>query len=145
MLLFTDILECSERIKILKYLIQEKRDNTKNISEHINSLKEKNHTRELRLPKYRDRVEKLGSYVKNNMKSEINNRIHELNRKKDVLKKVVQRNIELLIRHVFPIDKINPTSKSSNECLSEMESALAEASKTSFVRGKHTYNTEKEP
>lgn len=131
----TEITECSERIRTLKYLIQEKREAVRKAREELEIAKEKNKTRETRLPRYRERVEKLASYVNNNMRSEITQRRAKLELKKASLKTVVQKNIENLVEFIFPIVKINPTSKSTEEEESEMVSALAEASKTSFFRG----------
>lgn len=111
----------------------EKREGLKKSQIAVETVREKNKTRETRLPRYRERVEKLATYVNTNMKAEIAERRARYERKKAQLKEIVQKNVEHLIKYVFPIEKINP--RTSEDDSNEMINALAEASKTSFVRG----------
>lgn len=135
-----EIKECQERIKLLRQLIKKKNEVIKKTNKELDTVKEKNESRVMRLPRYKERVEKLQYYVANNMRVEIRERRSKVEKAKLELKQVVKKNIEDLIGYIFPIFKIDPISKSGEDLEStDTVSALAEATRTSYIRGKWVF------
>lgn len=133
----TEIKEHKDRIKLLKQLLKRKKEAIKKTAKELDTIKEKNKARITRLPRYKERVEKLQFYVANNMKLEISERKERVAKIKLELEKMVQKNVEDLVLYIFPIYKIDPIFKSEEESEStDTVSALAEATRTSYIRGK---------
>lgn len=133
----TEIKDCRDRIKLLKQLLNRKKEAIKKTNKELETIKEKNKARVTRLPRYKERVEKLQYYVTNNMKIEIVEKKERVATIKLELRKIVQKNVQDLVLYIFPIYKIDPISKSEDESEStDTVSALAEATRTSYIRGK---------
>ncbi|EEB19373.1 conserved hypothetical protein [Pediculus humanus corporis] len=136
----SDINLCRGRIKLLLQLIKKKNEVIKKTNKEIEMVREKNAARTLRLPRNKERVEKLEYYVANNMKAEIRHRRNKVAKAEMELRKLVQKNVNDLISYIFPISKIDAISKSTEELEStDTVTALAEATRTSYVRGKWVF------
>lgn len=131
---------CRGRIKLLLQLIKKKNEIIKKTNKEIEMIKEKNLARTLRLPRNKERVEKLEYYVANNMKTEIKQRRNKVAKAEMELKTIVQKNVKDLVCYIFPVCKIDAISKSAEELEStDTVTALAEATRTSYVRGKWVF------
>lgn len=138
--LLSEIKECRERIKLLFQLLKKKREAIKRTNKDLETIREKNKARVMRLPRYKERVEKLQQYVANDVKLEIKERRNKVSKVEAELKKVVKKNVEDLMYYIFPIHKIDPVNKSEEESdPTDTVSALAEATRTSYVRGKWVF------
>lgn len=136
----SEISLCKGRIKLLLQLIKKKNEVIKKTNKDIETVKEKNLSRAQRLPRNKERVEKLEYYVENNMKIEIDQRRSKVATAELELKKIVQKNVKDLICYIFPVCKIDAISKSTEEIEStDTVTALAEATRTSYVRGKWVF------
>ncbi|KAL0280944.1 UNVERIFIED_CONTAM: hypothetical protein PYX00_002089 [Menopon gallinae] len=139
-MLLSEIKECKERIKLLLELLKRKREVIKRTNQDWETIREKNKWLVMRLPRYKERVEKLQQYVAKDMTHKIRERRNKVSELEAELKKVVKENVEDLMYYIFPIYKIDPVSKSEEESdPTDTVSALAEATRTSYIRGKWVF------
>lgn len=132
----TSILKCRSKNQILNALIKEKRESIQKLQETKKDNHDKNRAQRIILPKYEDKVNKLGDYVleavekNDNMRDRSHEQLEEL--------KVSRRtHIDKLIKFIFPMSQqmVRSTSlqgvqsrKASNESLQpETISEIAEA------------------
>ncbi|XP_026478327.1 beclin 1-associated autophagy-related key regulator-like isoform X2 [Ctenocephalides felis] len=131
----TDLKFTKERIKLLQLIVSDKREIIKRRFTELEHLKEHNTKLRIKLPKYGDRVEKLQQYLQDK------NEDLEMQKKKiektyTVLKDCVKTNIKILLKYIFPITPIYPQLNRTEEDVSQdTVAALAEATRTSYVRG----------
>ncbi|KAL6252082.1 hypothetical protein P5V15_015065 [Pogonomyrmex californicus] len=121
--LICDINTCKERVRLLQSLVNETRQS-------INREK----------PRHEDRIEKLHRYV-NGLKVKQEKQKEAVERKREQLKKVIKTAAKQLIQYIFPLSKIQPNRSLCNEDSDSatsdiLTSALADASGTSYVRGR---------
>lgn len=134
------ILKSRSQNALLQQLIKEKKENIKKLNEIKKVNHDKNRAQRIILPKYEDKVNKLGDYVleaveKNeHLKTRSNEQLEQL-------KNLRRTNIEKLVKFIFPISqKMTPrgiSRKASNESLqpeaiSELAEAMSTASHDSF-------------
>ncbi|GLV43336.1 Autophagy-related 14 [Carabus blaptoides fortunei] len=135
----TKIRQYSERISLLKLLLQDAKDkqdkNKSRLKFLVNEVKASN----IRLPKYDDRVEKLERYVIQKLEKVEESR-SLLADEKAKLKKLARNRVHQLIEFIFPICQLQP-SKSEVESSGELDtvSALAEATRTAYVKGRWVF------
>lgn len=106
-------LQCSkirlskDRIQTLRLALEEARKNKETNIRKLTDLKHRNYKLSISLPKYEDKVEKLGTYVAG--KREDIQRNHDvLANYQQELKTVTKLRIQQLINYIFPISKVEP-------------------------------------
>ncbi|XP_012154073.2 autophagy related protein 14 isoform X4 [Megachile rotundata] len=99
----------------------------------------------LRLPRHEERVEELHRYV-NGLRAKQEKQKQAVDRKRQQLKKVIRTATKQLIQYIFPLSKVQPNRSlcSSEEDASSdvVTCALADASGTSYVRGRWVNDTD---
>lgn len=143
--LICDINTCKERVRLLQLLVNETRQSINRGNQRLNILKDVNSQLALRLPRHEERVEKLHRYV-NGLCIKQEKQKEAVDRKRQQLKKVIRTAAKQLIQYIFPLSQVQP---SRSLCSSEEDAntdvvtcALADASGTSYVRGKWINDTE---
>ncbi|CAK9814009.1 Beclin 1-associated autophagy-related key regulator [Anthophora quadrimaculata] len=143
--LICDINTCKERVRLLQSLVNETRQSINRGNQRLNVLKDVNSQLALRLPKHEERVEKLHRYV-NGLRAKQEKQKEAVDRKRQQLKKVIRTAAKQLIQYIFPLSKVQPNRSlcSSEEDASSdvVTCALADASGTSYVRGRWINDTE---
>lgn len=133
------ILKSRSRNALLQQLIKEKRANIQKLSEIKKENHDKNRAQRIILPKYEDKVNKLGDYVLEAVEKNEQMRVRS-NEQLEQLKNLRRNNIEKLTRFIFPISArmtLIHSRKASNESLqpeaiSELAEAMSTASHDSF-------------
>ncbi|XP_034192923.1 autophagy related protein 14 isoform X4 [Osmia lignaria lignaria] len=119
--LICDINTCKERVRLLQSLLA------------------------LRLPRHEERVEELHRYVVGLIIKQEKQK-QAVDRKRQQLKKVIRIAAKQLIQYIFPLSKVQPNRSlcSSEEDASSdvVTCALADASGTSYVRGRWINDTD---
>jgi beclin 1-associated autophagy-related key regulator len=142
----TSILKCKNRNALLVKLIQEKRDSIQRLNETKKENHDKNRAQRIILPRYEDKVNRLGEIVLEaiDKNDNLKRKSHE---QMDQLKLLRRSYIDKLIKHIFPmsqqIAKVSTqeqSRKSSNESLKpETISEIAEAMlMTTYVKSDWT-------
>lgn len=127
------ILKSRSRNALLQQLIKEKRVNIQKLNETKKENHDKNRAQRIILPKYADKVNKLGEYV---LEAVEKNEYLALKSKEQLeqLKNLRRNNIEKLTKFIFPISSktsVIHSRKASNESLlPEAVNELAEAMST---------------
>ncbi|OAD53311.1 Beclin 1-associated autophagy-related key regulator [Eufriesea mexicana] len=130
-----DINTCKERVKLLQSLVNETRQSINRGNQRLNVLKDVNSQLALRLPRHEERVEKLHRYV-TGLKAKQEKQKEAVDRKRQQLKKVIRTAAKQLIQYIFPLSKVQPNRSSEEDASSDVTCALADASGTSYVRGR---------
>ncbi|XP_071554674.1 beclin 1-associated autophagy-related key regulator [Temnothorax nylanderi] len=139
--LICDINTCKERVRLLQSLVNETKQSIFRGQQRLNVLKDVNHQLGFRVPRHEDRIEKLHRYV-NGLKVKQEKQKEAVDRKREQLKKVIRTAAKQLIQYIFPLSKVQPNrslcnSEDSDSATSDiLTSALADASGTSYVRGR---------
>ncbi|XP_034942631.1 beclin 1-associated autophagy-related key regulator [Chelonus insularis] len=138
--LVCDINMCKERVRLLQALVNETKQSIYKGNQRLNVLKDINSQLVQRLPKHEERVEKLHRYV-NNLKIKQEKKREDVDRKRQQLKKVIRAAAKQLVQYIFPLSQVEPERSlygSEEENLSSdiVTCALADASGTSYVRGR---------
>lgn len=127
------ILKSRSRNALLQQLIKEKKENIQRLNEIKKENNDKNRAQRIILPKYEDKVNKLGDYVLEAVEKNEHLRTRS-NEQLEQLKNLRRNNIDKLTKFVFPISpKIGMmySRKASNESLQpEAINELAEAMST---------------
>ncbi|CAB0006409.1 unnamed protein product, partial [Nesidiocoris tenuis] len=131
----SEIKICSDRIRFLKILIQDKKKSIAEKQEKVTSMSTFNAEKKARLPRYEDRVGKLKGFVKAKY-AELKEKEKELVKVQQALKQVRQSNIHQLVRYIFPISVMTPSESHED---SDTVSALEEACLTAYVQGKWVF------
>lgn len=96
-----------DRIQILRLALEEAKKNKETNIRKLTDLKQRNYKLSISLPKYEEKVEKLGTYVAG--KREDIQKNHEVLAKyQQDLKTVTKIRIQQLIEYIFPITKMDP-------------------------------------
>lgn len=127
------------RNALLQQLIKEKKENIQKLNEIKKENNDKNRAQRIILPKYEDKVNKLGEYVLEAVEKNEHLRTRS-NEQLDQLKNLRRSNIDKLTKFVFPISPktcIMHSRKASNESLqpeaiNELAEAMSTASHDSF-------------
>nr|CAD7405311.1 unnamed protein product [Timema poppensis] len=123
---------CRERIKLLRMLVQEKKKNiNKGETENAN-LTKTNRERSARLPRYEEKVAKMGHYVRQ-WEHNVKKQRRSLEAVHQELKEVIRSSVQQLVTYIFPITAVQPTPPGTGE--EDTVTALADASRTAYVRG----------
>ncbi|EZA61339.1 Beclin 1-associated autophagy-related key regulator [Ooceraea biroi] len=139
--LICDINICKERLRLLQSLVNETRQSIDKGNEQLGILKDINSQLILRLPRQEDRIEKLQRIV-SGLRAKQEKQREAVNREREQLKKVIRTAAKQLIQYIFPLSKVQPnrslcSSDDSDSTTSDIvTSALADASGTSYVRGR---------
>ncbi|XP_011305651.1 beclin 1-associated autophagy-related key regulator isoform X2 [Fopius arisanus] len=144
--LICDINMCKERVKLLHTLVNETKQSLSKGHQRLNILKDANSQMALRLPRDEERVEKLRKFV-NGLKMKQEKQKEGVDRKRQQLKRVIRIAAKQLTQYIFPLNEVE-TNRSL--CSSDEESpnadvvkcALADASGTSYVRGRWISDSE---
>ncbi|XP_076638474.1 autophagy related protein 14 [Colletes latitarsis] len=143
--LICDINTCKERVRLLQSLVNETRQSINRGNQRLNVLKDVNSQLALRLPRHEERVEKLHRYV-TGLRAKQEKQKEAVDRKRQQLKKVIRTAAKQLIQYIFPLSKVQSSRSlcSSEEGTSSdiVTCALADASGTSYVRGRWINDTE---
>ncbi|XP_054010557.1 beclin 1-associated autophagy-related key regulator [Hylaeus anthracinus] len=143
--LICDINTCKERVRLLQSLVNESRQSISRGNQRLNILKDVNSQLALRLPRHEERVEKLHRYV-TGLRAKQEKQKEAVDRKRQQLKKIIRTAAKQLIQYIFPLSKVQPNRSlcSSEEDTSSdiVTCALADASGTSYVRGRWINDTE---
>lgn len=109
---------------LLKKLVAEKRENIQKLQEIKKENHEKNRSMRIILPKYEDKVNKLGDYVA--IALEKNDDLRKKNNEQNEKLKALRRtNIEKLVKYIFPITVRDTIYHSDSESTDENSSSLA--------------------
>ncbi|XP_012216786.1 beclin 1-associated autophagy-related key regulator isoform X2 [Linepithema humile] len=139
--LICDINICKERVRLLQSLVNETRQSINRGNQRLNVLKDVNSQLTLRMPKHEERIDKIHRYVIS-LKGKQEKQKEAVDRKREQLKKVIRTAAKQLIQYIFPLSKVQPnrslcSSEDSDSATSDIvTSALADASGTSYVRGR---------
>ncbi|XP_043273429.1 beclin 1-associated autophagy-related key regulator [Venturia canescens] len=141
-----DISMCKERVRLLQILVNETKQNINRGHQRLNVLKDVNSQLVLRLPRHEERIDKLYKFVEDLKVLQVQKK-DAVERKRLKLKKFVRAAARQLTEYIFPLRQVAPNSSS---CSSEDENlssdnvtcALADASGTSYVRGRWISETE---
>ncbi|XP_033192765.1 beclin 1-associated autophagy-related key regulator isoform X1 [Bombus vosnesenskii] len=142
--LICDINTCKERVRLLQSLVNETRQSINRGNQRLNILKDVNSQLALRLPRHEERVEKLHRYV-TGLRAKQEKQKEAVDRKRQQLKKVIRTAAKQLIQYIFPLSKVQPSRSlcsSEEDASSDVTCALADASGTSYVRGRWINDTE---
>lgn len=145
-----------DRINILKLALGEKTEKQVANSTKLTELLTKNDKLSKNLPKYEERVEKLRIYIARKQE-ELQKSREELLTLQPELKQLTKARIEQLMHYIFPITIVQPKRWVRDKILaftplgsfvsysqiesaeSDMVSALAEATHTTYIRDKWVY------
>ncbi|EFN82376.1 beclin 1-associated autophagy-related key regulator [Harpegnathos saltator] len=139
--LICDINICKERVRLLQTLVHETKQSIFKGDQCLNILKDNNSQLIQRLPRHEERVEKL-HYIVSGLKVKREKQQEAVDRKREQLKNVIRTAVSQLIQYIFPLSRVQPnrslcSSEESDSTTSDIvTSALAEASGTSYVRGR---------
>ncbi|KAF7990810.1 hypothetical protein HCN44_000615 [Aphidius gifuensis] len=139
-----DINMGKERIRLLYILVNETKQSINRGNQCLNYLKDSNSQLALRLPRHEERVEKLHKYVIG-LKIKQEKQREFVEKKKQHLKKIIRTAAKQMIQYIFPLCQVE---SSRSLCNSEegntdvVTCALADASGTSYVRGRWISDSE---
>ncbi|XP_031784462.1 beclin 1-associated autophagy-related key regulator [Nasonia vitripennis] len=144
--LICDINACKERVRLLRNLENETRQNISKGNSRLNVLKDVNSKLVSKLPIHEEQVEKLRKHVIE-LKVKQEKQKESVEKKRHQLKKVIRTAAKQLIKYIFPLSKVEPSKSLSNSeddgsSTDMVTCALADASGTSYVRGKWINDTE---
>ncbi|XP_076288970.1 autophagy related protein 14 isoform X1 [Lasioglossum baleicum] len=143
--LICDINTCKERVRLLQSLVNETKQSINRGNQRLNVLKDVNSQVALRLPKHEERVERLHRHV-TGLRAKQEKQKEAVDRKRQQLKKVIRTATKQLIQYIFPLSTVQPNrSLSSSEedtSVDVVTCALADASGTSYVRGRWINDTD---
>lgn len=109
------------------------------LEKHRREVCKQNDQTRNRLPKYESKVLKLGDYVADRLKQN-GDLSDQLTEKHDQFKKCVRVDIQRLLKYIFPIQELIPKQElSDGSGASDTAAALAEATNTTFIRGKWVF------
>lgn len=145
----TSIKEKRNNVDLLGKLIKEKQENISKLQVIKKENHEKNRSMRIILPKYDDKVNKLGDYVMEAREKNDNKRSN-YNELEQELKTIRRSYIDKLVKYIFPISQTVATStslrllqdselsrRSSNDSLQpELQSEIDEAIRTAYIRGR---------
>jgi beclin 1-associated autophagy-related key regulator len=145
----TSVKEKKNSVELLSKLIKEKRESIEKLQQTKKENHDKNRSMRIILPKYDDKVNKLGDYVVEAREKNAMKRKSFEDLQQDL--KTMRRNyIDQLVKYIFPISQTVATStslrplqdselsrRSSNDSLKlELQSEIDEAIRTAYVRGR---------
>ncbi|XP_065338656.1 beclin 1-associated autophagy-related key regulator isoform X2 [Cloeon dipterum] len=130
-----DVDACKERITLLKSISSQCKNDFISDRAMARDLTRENKLRSDRLPVYESKVNRLEELVQgSNSKLESSRR--ELQALQQLIKSVVQRRAEQLLKFIFPITEFIPQCKSEHsDGMEKIPFEIAEASQMTFVRG----------
>ncbi|KAE8746410.1 beclin 1-associated autophagy-related key regulator-like [Frankliniella occidentalis] len=127
---------CRDRVQLLRLLLTTTKDNISENEALERKLKEENGSRLKYLPVYSDRVKKVAEMVVN-LKATCNKKDSAVKDLQEKLKRIIRSNVHQLVRFIFPISVITP-SRSMEDC-NDTVSALADALRTTYIRGRWVF------
>ncbi|XP_033216682.1 beclin 1-associated autophagy-related key regulator [Belonocnema kinseyi] len=138
--LLCDINTSKERVKRLHSLVNETKQSINRGNQRLTVLKDVNKELTIRLPRHEERVEKLHRIVFG-LKVKQEKQKETAERKRQQLKKVIRTAAKQLIQYIFPLTQVEPSrslcsSEEDSSSTDVVTSALADASGTSYVRGR---------
>uniref|UniRef100_A0ABD2X1I5 Beclin 1-associated autophagy-related key regulator n=1 Tax=Trichogramma kaykai TaxID=54128 RepID=A0ABD2X1I5_9HYME len=144
--LICDISACKERLRQLQNIQKETKQNINRGNQRLSVLKENNSQLDLKMPKHEEQIEKLRKRV-TELKVKQERQKESVEKKRLQLKKAIRIAAKQLIEYIFPLSQVDPSeclNKSEDEgsCTDMIAFALADASGTSYVRGKWINDTE---
>ncbi|KAL1114784.1 hypothetical protein AAG570_007608 [Ranatra chinensis] len=135
-LMISQINMCKDRVRFLRLLIKDKKEMLTKKKERILRLADLNREHIARLARYEERVGKLENLV-NSKCAELREQKETLYSAQEKLKKVIRKNVQQLVHYIFPISAIHPFRSHDD---SDTVNALAEASRTAYIRGKWVFS-----
>lgn len=131
----------NENIQILKKLIDERTNSLKTLKENSQRLFITNRDTKKLVPSYITKCQHFADYIEKTF--ETNNKlVAERSKLQEELKQVIRKNIQKLIKFIFPLShtisrgETNDGSRTSLRSDSDTMNALAEATHTAYVRGR---------
>ncbi|GLH05602.1 Uncharacterized protein GBIM_11196 [Gryllus bimaculatus] len=105
-----EIFAYRERVRLLKLLIQETKENISIAESKVTNLQEANAHRSDRLPRYEERICKLERYVVQ-MGMDAEKRRANMHLLHEELKNVIRTNVHQLVQYIFPIAQAQPVTR----------------------------------
>ncbi|KAL1460804.1 hypothetical protein WDU94_012748 [Cyamophila willieti] len=136
--LASNIHECRERIRLTKYCIKEVQERLHKRKEKLNHIKEENNKYSSRLPSFGKRMLKYENYIKE-QKNKLTSKQNELERIQNKIKHIARINMKQLVEFIFPITIVQPAVSQEEEDLDTTVSAIAEAARTTYLKGEWIY------
>ncbi|XP_057337203.1 beclin 1-associated autophagy-related key regulator isoform X1 [Microplitis mediator] len=141
-----DINICKERVRLLQSLINETKQSINKGNERLNILKDANSQIVQRLPRHENRVERVHEFI-GELKNKQEKQRGNVDRKRKRLKRVIRTAARQLVQYIFPLCQVEAErsfcrSDDDNPSADVVTCALADASGTSYVRGRWISDSE---
>ncbi|KAK3885356.1 hypothetical protein Pcinc_010435 [Petrolisthes cinctipes] len=132
--------EMKEKMELLNLVMEDNKKQMAEIKTRTAEVSNLNAMRRKELPIFHQRLEKM-SKILEQYEAKIKDKREHLTRSEGQLKGVVRANIKQLTTNIFPISQVKPTPSSSEGEPGQRDtaSAIAEASQTTYVRGRWVY------
>ncbi|XP_037799082.1 beclin 1-associated autophagy-related key regulator-like isoform X1 [Penaeus monodon] len=139
LLLKERIKEVQERVSLLKLVIDSTKEDISQVKTQSAELSNTNAMRRQQLPLFQQRLSKMRKIL-HQYQEKIRDKREQLAISEAQLKGVVRGNIRQLTRYIFPITEVQPArSVDTDPEHLDTVSAIAEASQTTYVRGRWVY------
>ncbi|KAF2899294.1 hypothetical protein ILUMI_06874 [Ignelater luminosus] len=135
--LYSEIRQSKDCIVTLSLALEEKKVKQIKLKKELTELKAKNEKLARDLPKYEEKVSEIERYVYGK-EEKIHRSKRKLEEKQRELKQLIRIRIRQLIKYIFPITIVQPKSDVESSA-SDMVSALAEATHTTYIRDRWVY------
>ncbi|XP_076042702.1 autophagy related protein 14 [Oratosquilla oratoria] len=133
--------EVKERLKLLRLILVKTKENIEHTKSQSRELEKNNAVLRLQLPDQWKRLQVMKETAAKKQER-LQEKRQELQVCESQLKEVIRGNVKELVTYVFPITQVTPTTSSlveSDPAVHDTVSALAEASQTTYVRGRWVY------
>ncbi|XP_042220107.1 beclin 1-associated autophagy-related key regulator-like [Homarus americanus] len=139
LLLKEKVEEVKDRVALLRLVISATKQNTRQVRTQSAELYNTNAVRRQQLPLFQLRLSKMKKILQQ-YQEKIQDKREQLAISEAQLKGVVRGNIRQLTRYIFPITEVQPArSMDTDPEHLDTVSAIAEASQTTYVRGRWVY------
>nr|UXP86415.1 beclin-1 [Procambarus clarkii] len=136
LLLKAKIEEVKDRVELLRLVIDATKNNTAEVKTQNAEVFNINAARNKQLPLFLQRLSKV-KQILHQYQEKIRDKKEQLAICEAQLKGVIRGNIRQLTRYIFPITEVKPArSMDTDPCSIDTVSAIAEASQTTYVRGR---------
>ncbi|KAJ1528807.1 hypothetical protein ONE63_007184 [Megalurothrips usitatus] len=127
---------CRGRVQLLRLLLSATKDKINESHALEQKLREENRTRRQCLPICSERVRKLADMVVS-LKANCTKKEGAVRDLQEKLKRIIRSNVHQLVRFIFPISVVTPSR--SMEDSNDTVSALADATRTTYIRGRWVF------
>ncbi|KAK4300973.1 hypothetical protein Pmani_026846 [Petrolisthes manimaculis] len=140
LLLKEQVEEMKEKMELLNLVLQENKKQLAEMKIRTAEVCNRNAVRQKELPIFHQRLNKM-TKILDQYEAKIKDKRENLTKSEGQLKSVVRESIKELTTNIFPISQVKPTPSSSEGEPGQRDtaSAIAEASQTTYVRGRWVY------